>query len=80
MTNNGQIKQAIDEAQQKIFKRGYADDDVTTKDVMFAAIGYLAEINERRSALIRVEGKVALAVSVVLNIVVGAIYFALTVL
>ncbi len=55
--SNGQMKKAIEEAADRVSKYGYKSDDIDTKDVLLAGLGYVAEEVGKRSALVRVEGK-----------------------
>ncbi len=80
MANGKQMKLAMDDAYRKVAKHGYESDEVTTKDVLLAAIGYLAEINESRGSLVRINGKKMFWAGIITNVVIGAFYAILTLL
>ncbi len=80
MANGKQMKLAMEDADKKVARHGYESDVVTTKDVLLAAIGYLAEVNESRGSLIRINGKKMFWAGIATNVVIGAFYAVLTLL
>ncbi len=80
MANGKQMKLAMEDADRKVARHGYESDEVTTKDVLLAAIGYLAEINESRGSLVKINGKKMFWAGVAMNVTIGAFYAILTLL
>ncbi len=77
MTNGEQMARAIEQATAKVAAKGYDTKEITTKDVLLAGMGYVASTVERRTTLIRVEGKKFFYLGVVLDLV-ASVLFAMT--
>ena len=52
-----QIQQAIEEAQERVAQFGYKSQQVDTRDVLFAGLGYLAQKIEGQKAALRLSGR-----------------------
>ena len=74
MGNGEQMTRAIEEATAKVAAKGYATKEVTTKDVLLASMGYVANMMDRRMTLVRVEGKKFFYAGVVLDLIAGGVF------